>query len=346
MNSIEFLRMRFPTIELTEPGYQPIAIQLEERWNTSRIVGIGRKANGLIPVVAFRDPPQALSRIQITLIGIQDSSGIVLWVRDGGPNLENYASEGSFIWEIIDNVPALGPDGWWKPSTYGTWIEQQKLSPWSWTELKFSNLLTFGRELEYPMLAGYSIRYIAGGTAGTDQEVGTVSFSAVEVWRQESMRASKEGTMLLTIIRKQLSNVAVIQEIDSTAELVFGYDPGKLQEAEGTIALQDQLLHEQHNRLSEMVGDAATFDRAYVGNFTTVNMKEISITLRRRIINNEPAVLFAWVAINTKATPQTEATQSRQDAMVTEMVKFANRYPWIAALVGVAIAVTFFLLTR
>ena len=147
--------------------------------------------------------------------------------------------------------------------------------------------------------------------------------------------------MLLTVPSSKKS-LAVIQEIDSTAELILGASPGELQDAEGSISLQDQFLFEQEIKLNEMVSEAMVYDRSFVGNFTTISGQEISLNLRRRIINNEPPVLFAWLALNVNAT-EASAPQSDWKA---EAVKFANQHPWIAALVGIAIAIIFFLLSK
>ena len=332
--------MNSPKLEITEPGYQPALISVKERWGEYNILGIGRKDNDYMPMVVFRDPPQALSRSQVTVTGVEGADGLVLWVRDGGPKFQGEINT-PIKWGVINGQPEIGADNAWKKSAYGTWINQEVLSPYGWTVFRVSDLLTFGRELKYPMLAGYSIRHTIEETGGTGHNAGTVSYSAAEVWRQESRRAKTEGTMLLTVPSSKKS-LAVIQEIDSTAELILGASPGELQDAEGSISLQDQFLFEQEIKLNEMVSEAMVYDRSFVGNFTTISGQEISLNLRRRIINNEPPVLFAWLALNVNAT-EASAPQSDWKA---EAVKFANQHPWIAALVGIAIAIIFFLLSK
>ncbi|EKU99698.1 hypothetical protein Lepto7375DRAFT_1766 [Leptolyngbya sp. PCC 7375] len=324
-----------PKIELSEPGFQALVICLQERWSTGRIVGVGRQTSNHIPMIVFRDPPQALSRIQITIIGVVAAEGIVLWVRDGGPNPDKYL-EIIQSWPMLDGQPDIGSDQDWKPSTYKSWINNEELSPWAWTQFRVGDILSFGRQLQHQPIAGYFVKHAVEDT-GTNQEAGTVSYNAAEVWRQESRRCKTEGTLLLTVPSPQ-KNFAIIQEIDSTAELMLGAAPGELQEAEKTITLQDQFLFEQEDRISEMVGEAMVYDRSFVGRFTSISGKDVSLTLRRRSINGQPYVLFGWLAMHVVVIP-TESTNSGDwKAKITE---WANAHPLLAAvaLVVTAIAV-------
>lgn len=322
-------------LELIEPVSDPVSIEISKRWGPDRLIVFGRKRNPFYKSIVFRSVPTSMSRTQMSVIATKDGDDLTLWARDGGPlpMLDHDGHEITRLWPNDGEVPDIGAPEWWKPSTYGTWIGDSQLSPHRWTAMRIGDVFTFGREIEYQELAGYSLRYPIHSDTGTASGMATVGFNAVDVWRQESKR-SNEGCMLLGLVSKDY-HLARILEIDQTGDAALGFQPG---EAKGEIFNNLILFGKDRQRIDEHIAEAINHNQTLTGDYKVVNGKSIHLQLRRRSINGSQPFLFGWVTRNV----QTEITQAKSvsgwESAVEAASKLATDKPilFIATVLSVA----------
>ena len=298
------------SLEITEPGSFPVKVDLSTRWDANQTVVIGRGSKAAPSHhISLRKAPNFISRTQFTVRAV-DGDPSRLLIRDGG----------------------IDEKGEWSPRWKHTFINNVPLSHSDWRAFSLGDRIRM--HIDKPSTAGFVIQIAMDSTDGTHSDSRTVSFDIIKVWEAKSRESKKDGVLLLSVPYN--NGTAILQKLDSNAEFILGSEPGELIASQGHFIFNNLVAFgEERRRLTEHIAEAAVGNQPIQGDYM-FGKNSVNLRLECQPVNNERP-LFGWVSLNVKPEPE---PLSHQEALL----KWANDHPLLAALAGVVVAISFFVI--
>ena len=299
-----------PSLQITEPGSFPVKVDLTARWDHNQTVVVGR-GHGDAPLnhVSLRKAPNFISRTQMTIMAANGDPSKLL-IRDGG---RDGAGEWSKTWKH-------------------TFINEVPLSHTDWRAFSLGDRVRF--HIDKPSVAGFLVQIAMDATNGTHTDSQTMSFDIIKVWEAKSRQSKGDGVLLLSVPYND--GTAILQRLDSNAELILGSEPGELKASQEHFIFNNLVAFgSDRTRLTEHIAEAAVGSQPIQGDYMFGN-NSVNLRLECQPVNNERP-LFGWVSLNVQPEPE---PLSNRDALL----KWANDHPILAALAGVVVAIAFFVI--
>lgn len=296
-------------IEVIEPGSQGRQVNLVLIMNEAGRVSVGRSLNEHNHI-ALEDAPSVVSRRQCTIEVRGVGLDLALWVRDGGESEKGWAPSRNKSY-ISDRGSA------WK-----------ELPDDEWVEFLVGDVLRFCRPAGVEA-GGYMIRFPIATTKKTQSSL-PCEGEALGLWLGAS-QVSDDGVLLL----RPISEGILVVKADSTAEFVFGYQPGELLASEGSQligAMVDDSVEVREQAAMSLAQNPPTH-RAYSSGEINV-----IITMSRRYVDGD-YLLLAWVRRSAEIRSELRGKQHWSAKVADVALAFLESSPLLFAIAVVVVAI-------